>query len=191
MCVSRVAIFCIVLATAAAFVPASICGRQTTRVSGLQMVIGLPYKPVFSYEWGATITPAQKAATEAVKARIASSLPAERVHVAYIDAKANKVAIEVVSETFDGKAEQARTLAVMNLVGSAPFTVDELYTVTFLEKFGMGMEKALPDVIVFDKRNAAQGFDSSKLAAKIKEMTSETAATMSPAVRDAFNKVSA
>jgi len=62
------------------------------------MVIGLPYKPVFSYEWGMDVSESQKKATADAKAKIAEALPAERVHIGYKDAKS--VAIEVSESIF-------------------------------------------------------------------------------------------
>lgn len=48
-------------------------------------VIGVPEKPVFTYEWGVEIPEEKKAAASAAKETLKSALPAERVQIGYID----------------------------------------------------------------------------------------------------------
>jgi len=91
---------------------------------------------------------------------------------------------KVVSETFEGKSESQRTSAVMGLVSDFPFSVDELYTVTFMEKFAQGMEKALPNTSVFDKKAVqAKGFSEAQLESKIKEMSKDALSAVSDEVK--------
>ncbi|CAM9146943.1 unnamed protein product [Heterosigma akashiwo] len=186
----RIALFALLVACASAFMPASpMASKLSARSSELKMVIGLPYKPVFSYEWGVEISDKQKKATDDAKSKLKKDLPAQRVHIGYKNAKKNTVAIEVVSEKFEGMSESARTSFVMGALGDASFTVDELYTITYKEKFVMGIQKAIPGTQVFDASVQSKGFGEAELEKKIAEMTKEAAASCSPEVQESMKSM--
>jgi len=208
MMYSRIAFVAMLVASAAAFMTPQFTKNAAVRKSSqLNMAIASPKIPVFLYEFELDVSEADAKATESAVEILTKQLsgtytspPARegmphvpRVHIAYKDLAKKTVAIDVCSDSFEGKSENARTSMVLDAIGKLPFTVEEIYTTTFAEKFYGYLDFFYEDSITvgLDEPKEME-FKKDEYESRLKTISSEMLKTVSsdikPNLEELFKK---
>jgi len=113
----------------------------TPSKSSVNSAIAIPKLPVFLYEFGVDVPEAEAKESEAIVAELTTALASEesktkgRIQLAYKDVSKKIVALDVCSDLFEGKSEDERVSMVLAVTDKYSISIDELYVMSFYEKF--------------------------------------------------------